>query len=186
VGQQDCFHPAIPAERTNPASSRSASSPFYFRFMSELTIRRATSNDAADVAHLFATLGYPLQPDDVPSRLARLDAITDAVLLAIEDTGSPLGLIALHAFPIVHVAQPLALITGLVVLPDVRGRGVGRALVEAARNWAMERGCERLMVTSAEHRADAHAFYPAVGMPCTGRRFAITLSQGQSPNPAPG
>jgi GNAT superfamily N-acetyltransferase len=153
--------------------------------MSELTIRRATTTDAADIARLFATLGYPIQPDDVPSRLARLDAITDAVLLAMDGTGSALGLIALHSFPIVHVAQPIALITGLVVSPDARGRGVGRALVEAARSWAIERGCDRLMVTSAEHRADAHAFYPAVGMPCTGRRFAITLSQGQSPNPAP-
>lgn len=153
--------------------------------MPELTIRRATTSDAADVAHLFTTLGYPIQPGDVPSRMARLDAVTDTLLLALEDTGRPLGLIALHVFPIVHVAQPLALITGLVVSPDARGRGVGRALVEAARSWAMERGCDRLMVTSAEHRADAHAFYPAVGMPCTGRRFAITLSQGQSPNPAP-
>jgi GNAT superfamily N-acetyltransferase len=62
---------------------------------------------------------------------------------------------------------------------------VGRALVQAARAWPMERDCERMMATSAEHRADAHAFYPAVGMPCTGRRFAITLSQGQLPNPAP-
>jgi GNAT superfamily N-acetyltransferase len=153
--------------------------------MPELIVRRATADDAADVARLFATLGYPIQPDDVPSRLIRLDVITDAVLLAKDDTGNPLGLIALHAFSIVHVARPLALITGLVVSPDVRGRGVGRALVQAAREWAMKRDCERLMVTSAEHRADAHAFYPAVGMPCTGRRFAITLPQGQSPNPAP-
>ena len=152
--------------------------------MSKLTIRRATTNDAADVAHLFATLGYPIQPDDVPSRMARLDAVTDEVLLAMEDTGRSVGLIALHVFPILHVAQPLAMITGLVVSPDARGRGIGRALVEAARNWAIERGCDRLMVTSAEHRADAHAFYTAVGMPCTGRRFAITLSQGQSPSPA--
>ncbi len=152
--------------------------------MPELIVRRATADDASNVAHLFATLGYPIQPDDVPASLARLEVITDAVLLAMDDTDKPLGLIALHVFPIVHLARPLALITGLVVSPDVRGRGVGRALVQAAREWAMERDCERLMVTSAEHRADAHAFYPAVGMPCTGRRFAITLSQGQLPNPA--
>ncbi|HUF29930.1 MAG TPA: GNAT family N-acetyltransferase, partial [Gemmatimonadaceae bacterium] len=148
------------------------------RFMPELIVRRATGDDAADVAHLFSTLGYPIEPDDVPSRLARLDASSDAVLLAMDETGNSLGLIALHVFPIIHVARPLALITGLVVSPDSRGRGVGRTLVEAARAWALERKCDRLMVTSAEHRIDAHAFYPAVGMPYTGRRFVSALPQG--------
>ncbi|MGI8844100.1 MAG: hypothetical protein ACR2HZ_10405 [Gemmatimonadaceae bacterium] len=55
--------------------------------MPELIVRRATADDASNVAHLFATLGYPIQPDDVPSRLARLEVITDAVLLAMDDTG---------------------------------------------------------------------------------------------------
>ena len=49
------------------------------------------------------------------------------------------------------------------------------ALVEAAEGWAVRAGCVRLTVTSAEHRADAHAFYPACGIPYTGRRFARAL-----------
>ena len=67
------------------------------------------------------------------------------------------------------------MIMALVVSPDARGRGVGRTLVRAAEQWAMERGCGQIMVTSAEHRADAHAFYPACGMQYTGRRFAKKL-----------
>jgi hypothetical protein len=34
-----------------------------------------------------------------------------------------------------------------------------------------------LLVTSAEHRAAAHAFYPACGMPYTGRRFATDIAR---------
>jgi hypothetical protein len=33
-----------------------------------------------------------------------------------------------------------------------------------------------LSVTSAEHRADAHAFYPRCGLPYTGRRFAAPIA----------
>jgi len=46
-----------------------------------------------------------------------------------------------------------------------RRRGVGQLLVEAAKRWARDHGCVRLSVTSAERRADAHAFYPACGLP---------------------
>ena len=54
-------------------------------------------------------------------------------------------------------------------------RGVGKAFIAAATNWAQKHGCARLSVTSAEHRADAHAFYPACGLPYTGRRFSVLL-----------
>jgi hypothetical protein len=33
-----------------------------------------------------------------------------------------------------------------------------------------------LSVTSAEHRADAHQFYPRCGLPYSGRRFTKNLA----------
>jgi GNAT superfamily N-acetyltransferase len=39
---------------------------------------------------------------------------------------------------------------------------------DEARAWQ----CGRIMVTSAERRADAHTFYQALGYEYTGRRFA--------------
>jgi len=73
-------------------------------------------------------------------------------------------------------SRPVAYITALVTASAARRRGVGQLLVGSAKRWATEQGCVRLSVTSAERRADAHAFYVACGMPYTGRRFSTQLT----------
>ncbi|KPL22156.1 MAG: hypothetical protein AMJ93_07880, partial [Anaerolineae bacterium SM23_84] len=52
---------------------------------------------------------------------------------------------------------------GLVVDSNWRGRGVGRALLEAAEAWALEGGSEVMYVRSRITRVDAHAFYKHLG-----------------------
>ena len=56
-----------------------------------------------------------------------------------------------------------AWVEDLAVHPDRRSRGVGRALLGAARDWARERGATHLELDSAEARADAHRFYEREG-----------------------
>lgn len=141
----------------------------------EHSTRRAAPADAAAIATLLGQLGYPTAADEVPERLAAMDPSTNAVFLTTNSGGVPVGLVAVHAMSALHAREPVAMIMALVVAPEGRGRGIGRELVRAAEEWARANGCERLMVTSAEHRADAHAFYPACGMPYTGRRFAKRL-----------
>ena len=140
-----------------------------------MRIRAAEPRDAAAVAHLLAHLGYPADAGEVAPRLSAVRDAGDAVLLAVDGDDAALGLIGLHRVAVLHAAAPVAYITALVTAPEARGRGVGRSLVAAAESWARERGCTRLTVTSAEHRADAHAFYPACGMSYTGRRFSKPL-----------
>lgn len=138
-------------------------------------IRVAGAGDADAVAGLLAQLGYPADPGEIPARLAAVVAADGVVLCAGEPSGAVLGLVGVHAFPVLHAPAPAAYITALVVANGARGGGVGRALVAAAEAWARERGCGRLTVTSAEHRGDAHAFYPAAGLPYTGRRYSRPL-----------
>ncbi len=97
------------------------------------------------------------------------------ILVTIGDGGGALGLIGLHSFPALHAAAPVCYITALVVAAAARGRGIGRRMLDAADAWARERGCRRIVVTSAEHRADAHTFYERSGFEHTGRRFVRTL-----------
>lgn len=144
--------------------------------MPPLRTRAASAADAATIARLLTHLGYPAEPHEIPTRLQAMDARTSTVLLTGEPDNGASGLVAVQMLRGLHASAPVAMIMALVVSPEGRGRGVGRELVRSAEAWAVERGCERLMVTSAEHRADAHAFYPACGMPYTGRRFAKRLT----------
>jgi len=86
------------------------------------------------------------------------------------------GVITAHHLDSIHDDRPVGWITTLVVSQRVRGQGVGRLLVEAAERWASEHHCVRVSVTTALHRAGAHAFYERVGLEHTGRRYAKTLS----------
>jgi GNAT superfamily N-acetyltransferase len=140
-----------------------------------IAVRPATRDDAPAVASLLGELGYPTAPALAGERLAALAGDDDAVLLAIDERGEAVGLISLHRMRVLHAGGLVAYITALVTASSARGRGVGRALLESAERWARAAGCRRLTVTSAERRADAHAFYEACGMPYTGRRFAKQL-----------
>ena len=52
-----------------------------------------------------------------------------------------------------------AWVEDLAVSPDHRSAGHGKALLDAAKDWARERGATHLELDSAEVRADAHRFY---------------------------
>jgi GNAT superfamily N-acetyltransferase len=54
-------------------------------------------------------------------------------------------------------------ILGLVVASEVRGRGVGRQLVAAVEEWAVQRGLSQLAVRSNIVRSESHPFYERLG-----------------------
>jgi GNAT superfamily N-acetyltransferase len=142
----------------------------------DLTVRPAADADAAALSVLLHELGYDVGAGEIPRRLAAMRAEGSAAMIATDaPTGAALGLICVASFTALHTAGRVGYITALVTSAGARRRGVGRLLVEHAKAWATARGCIRLSVTSAEHRADAHAFYPACGLPYTGRRFAAAL-----------
>lgn len=142
---------------------------------SSFTLRDATSADAETISELLAELGHSTSAADVPSRLSALLGEGGVVLLATDSSDAPLGLMSIARHTTLHSPGPVAYITALVTTSAARRRGVGKAFIAAAADWAQQHGCARLTVTSAEHRADAHAFYPACGLPYTGRRFSRSL-----------
>jgi GNAT superfamily N-acetyltransferase len=56
-----------------------------------------------------------------------------------------------------------AWVEDLAVHPDHRSQGIGKALLDAAKAWARERGATHLELDSAEARTDAHRFYEREG-----------------------
>ena len=145
---------------------------------STIRMREAAARDADAIAALLAELGHAVPSAAIPSRLLAVLHDHGAVLVAVDDADRPLGVISLSRHVALHAAGPIAYITALVTAASARRRGVGQLLVETAKSWAVEHGCVRLSVTSAERRADAHAFYPACGLPYTGRRFSMEIHPG--------
>jgi GNAT superfamily N-acetyltransferase len=56
-----------------------------------------------------------------------------------------------------------AWVEDFAVDPGRRSRGVGKRLLDAAKDWARERGATHLELDSAEARRDAHRFYEREG-----------------------
>ena len=54
---------------------------------------------------------------------------------------------------------PRCWVEDLAVSPEHRSQGVGKALLDPAKDWARERGATHLELDSAETRRDAHRFY---------------------------
>lgn len=140
-----------------------------------VTVRLATNADAAPMAALLGQLGYPSSADVIPARLAAITGEGGTAFVATGTGDRVVGLASAARHATLHAGAQVAYITALVTSADARGQGVGRAMVATIEQWARDCGCSRLSVTSAEHRADAHAFYPRCGMPYNGRRFSRQL-----------
>lgn len=142
--------------------------------MRHTTIRRANDEDAADIATLLTQLGYPVDASEIPARLTRMHNTGAAAWVALDD-GSIVGIVTAHILAVINRTGDLAQLTTLVVDERVRGQGIGRALVNAVEEFALQSGCERLSVTTHLDRAGAHAFYARMGFDYTGRRYGKNL-----------
>jgi GNAT superfamily N-acetyltransferase len=60
-------------------------------------------------------------------------------------------------------SSDLATLWDIRIAPERRGKGIGRALFEAAERWSSERGCQHLLVETQNVNVAACKFYAAVG-----------------------
>ena len=145
---------------------------------SNFSVRDAAPSDAPALAALFGELGYPTPAVQMPRRMERLWTDPRARAFVAVEGDALVGAATVHLHTTLHAEGEIAQLTALVVTEARRGSGIGHRLVEAVRQFAVERGCERLYVTTAERRAGAHAFYEGLGWEYTGRRYGITLRTG--------
>lgn len=107
----------------------------------------------------FARDGEPL-PEPFLRELCGALGRGDLEVLAAREGETPVG-VALLAFRLnVSVAGRFASVEDLYVKPEARRRGVGRALLEAARERCAERGVSYVEVQTDE---EAAGFYAALG-----------------------
>ncbi|MBU8975671.1 GNAT family N-acetyltransferase [Lysobacter sp. FW306-1B-D06B] len=138
-------------------------------------VRSAELGDASDVARLLGVLGYPCTRDEAAERIAVVRHDPRQHLLIAEIDGDACGLISLYTlYSVVHGCE-LARITGLVVLPERQGAGVGRRLLKEVEAISRRCGVRRIEVTSNASRTDAHAFYRQCGYLDGSMRFVKAL-----------
>jgi GNAT superfamily N-acetyltransferase len=141
-----------------------------------VAIREATTLDADRVAALLGELDYPSTPAQAAERLDRI-AADPSTWVAVAEIGSELaGLGALHVQNLVERDEPGCEVAGLVVGQRFRRRGIGELLMQALEDEARGRGAKALVLNTAHRRADAHAFYEALGYEHTGRRYTKQLA----------
>ncbi|MEO6433175.1 MAG: GNAT family N-acetyltransferase [Sphingomicrobium sp.] len=142
--------------------------------MTTIQVRAARLGDEAAIEALVAELDHRISADQVRRNLDALDRDGLPQLVADLD-GRIVGLAGLDRMTALYRIRPVGRITILVVAADMRGRGIGRLLVETAVDTARNWGCGMIEVTSNERLQDAHAYYRHLGFEQTSRRFALTL-----------
>lgn len=68
-----------------------------------------------------------------------------------------------------------AWVEDLAVSPQGRSTGIGKALLDAAKNWARDHGAVRLGLESGEARLEAHRFYEREQPSSRSRAFSWQL-----------
>lgn len=111
---------------------------------------------------LFAPPGSrPPQWDERRAKVALRQAIEshDSVVLVADDGGELAGICT--AYMDLHSVRfgYRAWVEDLAVDPGRRSSGIGKALLDAAKAWAKERGATHLELDSGHARPDAHRFY---------------------------
>lgn len=123
----------------------------------QVRVRKARPDDAAVVADLVTQLGYPSHSQQVLARWRALDVANQELLVA-EVGGAVVGLVHVNQWATV-LLDDAAEIVALVVDEARRSQGIGRALLQAAEEWARQRGCSTLYVRTNVMRQRAHEFY---------------------------
>ena len=128
----------------------------------QLIIRDASLADAARIADLATQLGYPSTTEQVLARLRTLPQDGTHAVYVAENAAGVVGWV--HVFALYPVAHDcVAEIAGLVVDASCRASGVGKHLMDAAENWARERGLDTVVLRSNVIREAAHKFYENLG-----------------------
>lgn len=132
-------------------------------------VRQAGPGDVEQLAPLFdAYRQFYQQPSDLALArdfLAERLSRAESVVFVAERDGRAVGFVQLYPLFSSTAARPrrLWLLNDLFVSPDVRGGGVGRALMERARRLAEETGAVGLELVTAVTNRGAQRLYESLG-----------------------
>ena len=121
-----------------------------------------TEDDADAITTLSKQLGYLLRSEETVQNIREVLADKDhAAFVACMDN-QVVGWI--HVLRAIRIeSKPFIEIGGLVVDENHRKLGIGKLLVNKAKEWTKEKHIDKLRVRCNRKRAESHEFYYALG-----------------------
>ncbi|SCB15945.1 GNAT family N-acetyltransferase [Rhizobium hainanense] len=150
----------------------------------ELLIREAKESDLPSLIGLFAadTMGGhgdtndPSAHDDYLRAFRAITASSDQTLYAAELGGEIVGTFQTIVVTSLHGRGSSAMIIESVqTRGDMRGQGIGAAMINFCIDEAKGRGMKMVQLTSNAVRKDAHRFYERLGFKPTHLGFKMAL-----------
>lgn len=128
--------------------------------------------------------GSPRDPEAVGRYLtdqatgARPLAEGTELFIAVDEAGERLGLLGIRKDEDYFSGHPRAYVELLAVIEAATGRGIGRALMSFAEQWARERDCLEVALDAFASNTGALAFYERVGFRPDHIRLSKSLIRG--------
>ena len=124
----------------------------------EIFIRKIEERDAPAVVALCKQLGYDLSVQQSLDNIRAVLASKGHDAFVATDAEKVVGWIGLAQA--IQIESPMCCeIRGLVVDDQYRNRGIGKLLVEKAKQWCRENGNKKLRLRCNMKRTEAHLFY---------------------------
>ncbi len=128
--------------------------------MNDATIRPTTTLDAKQISILSGQLGDFVSETDISHRLEHQGNQQETFVAEMDD--KIIGWI--NVFVRLEILSGIqARVGGLVVDEAIRGKGIGRSLMNAAEDWAKKMDSKTLKLNTRTERGGAHIFYQKIG-----------------------
>lgn len=144
----------------------------------EVVIRDIERKDYDVVASLWRdVLNVPTSDEDLRKTYEKMEGDDHYHTLVAEVGGKVVGLVTMAFVYAIGHPNGYFKINGLGVAAEHRGKGIGKALLEAVEHIALDCGAPYIGLASGFDRADAHAFYEHLGYKKTSFWFRKKLSE---------
>ena len=132
----------------------------------QVTIRRATSADAEEIGRLLHDFNTEFDEPTAPAAILAERAagfIEDDTLTFLLAGEGPDGIVQMRYLRTMWDRGLSAYLEELYVVPELRGKGTGRALLETAMETARAAGATHMDLNTGETDTAARALYESAG-----------------------
>jgi len=142
----------------------------------EITIRQISPSDLTAIKSLSQQLGYSLSEEQTLQNIKAVLGNNDHNAFVAVCENKVVGWIGMTQALMLEL-PPHCELNGLVIDENYRGHGIGKLLIEKAKEWAREKGNDKLCLHCNVIRTETHLFYQHLGFVETKeqKRFEINI-----------